>query len=539
MDTVKSSSDTPIYGLRSNGKAHGDVYTRIEVVSFMLDRVEYTDDRDLSSTVIVDPSCGVGAFLFEIIGRLHKSSRRYGFDFMEAVGRNVRAFDIDGEKLSVCRDYLLTTYPGIDLDRILVCSDFLTVPSFKADAVVGNPPYIRYEQMPEAQRSQYKHMFRSFHYRPDMYVLFYEKGLSLLNRDGTLCLITPNRWLRNEYGKKLRGIVAGIYGLRSYFDMERANPFLEQVLAYPGIAVIDGAHAVDGDTMHYAVVEDVDELAGGSYKVRDVAVPAGHDWSGMFIDDCGDTAALEELGFKIGIGVATGADKIYISKDFPPSVEEELLIPAINSRNLQGDKITWNGERLLNPYASNGALIDLNQYPGARDYLMRNHAALGARHVAKKNADRWYRTIDRISPDLQRQCKLLLPEISANEWLLIDDGNFYPLHSVYYVTGRSKRDLQTLGAVLMSSCIRRQLAGLAVSMNGGYVRWQSQYLRKLRVPVHCFECREDSRALAKAFQEKDIASIDQIVERRPEGVRKSGQLREWASLPLFNTALSS
>ena len=61
-------NNSQIYNLRSNGVAHGDVFTRHEVVAFMLDMVDYTPDRNLSETTIVEPSCGTGEFVYEIIG---------------------------------------------------------------------------------------------------------------------------------------------------------------------------------------------------------------------------------------------------------------------------------------------------------------------------------------------------------------------------------------------------------------------------------------------------------------------------------------
>ena len=57
------NSNDSIYGLRSNGGLHGDVYTSPDVVRFMLDKVCYTEDRDLSFVRILEPSCGDGEFV--------------------------------------------------------------------------------------------------------------------------------------------------------------------------------------------------------------------------------------------------------------------------------------------------------------------------------------------------------------------------------------------------------------------------------------------------------------------------------------------
>ena len=97
------SSSNSRYGLRRSGGQHGDVFTSPEVVSYMLDIVGYTADKDLSKTSILEPSCGEGEFVIEIFRRLLESSRRFGFDFSTAFQSNVFAYDIDEAKIASFR----------------------------------------------------------------------------------------------------------------------------------------------------------------------------------------------------------------------------------------------------------------------------------------------------------------------------------------------------------------------------------------------------------------------------------------------------
>jgi len=76
------------------------------------------------------------------------------------------------------------------------------------DMVIGNPPYI---QLQKAIDHKCKHAdlykdqnFKTFERPGDIYCLFYEKGISLLKKDGLLCYITSNKWMRAGYGEKLR-----------------------------------------------------------------------------------------------------------------------------------------------------------------------------------------------------------------------------------------------------------------------------------------------------------------------------------------------
>ena len=97
------NSSNYLYGERSNGGQHGDVFTAPIVVGYMLDKVGYTPDRDLSHTHILEPSCGEGEFVVEIANRLIESALKFGFDASESFCCNVRAYDIDAEKIAKCR----------------------------------------------------------------------------------------------------------------------------------------------------------------------------------------------------------------------------------------------------------------------------------------------------------------------------------------------------------------------------------------------------------------------------------------------------
>ena len=213
-------------------------------------------------------------------------------------------------------------------------------------------------------------------------------------------------------------------------------------------------------------------------------MPQGDDWTDAFLTTSyySTLRSIEEQGFKIGIGVATGADAIFISGKLPDEVENELIIPTISGRDLRGDQLNWQKKYLLNPYNADGTLIDLDRYPRAKQYLESHRERLSARHIAKKVSSRWYRTIDRIVPSLQTEPKIVLPDMSGNAFVFVDEGQYYPLHNIYYIKGRTLKYLKVLAALLMSDFVRNQLASVTNKMNGGFARWQTQHLRKLRLP---------------------------------------------------------
>ena len=518
------SSSNNRYGLRRSGGQHGDVFTSPEVVSYMLDLVGYTADKDLSKVKILEPSCGEGEFVLEIVRRLRDSSRRFGFDFGKALLDNVFAYDIDEKKIETCKARLAQDDIHVSLDANIRQGDFLTQQIPAVDVVVGNPPYIRYEQIPQDQLSSYKQLFHTFHYRADLYILFFEKTLRSLSPGGRHCFICSNRWLKNEYGKKLRAWIVKSFRLETILSLEKApDAFQEEVLAYPAITLVSNASPASSFT--FAELTSIQQLE--NVRGKKLPSPQSSDWSGVFNSIGSDDTLLtiEEMGFMVGIGVATGADSIFIAKDLPGRVEKELLLPALNARDMSGNRLQWSGKYLLNPYKPNGELISLDDYPMAAEYLLSHRDALQNRHVARKNPEKWYKTIDRIVPSLKDTPKVLLPDISGNQLIFVDEGKYYPQHNLYYITGGSIRQLQLLSAMLMSDYVKGQLLSITNCMNGGYPRWQSQYLRKLLMPdINAIE--EDlANRLLSAYQRFDLnglnETVDTIVSRpRQKSMRK-------------------
>lgn len=493
-----------LYGKRTNGGIHGDVFTTPEVVSFMLDQVNYVAERDLRDISILEPSCGLGEFVIEIAKRLILSAERFGFNANETFKKNVKAFDIDTQKINDCINRLHSI--GIEARDNILSEDFLSAKTGLYDIIIGNPPYIRYENIPLEMREYCKSTFKTFHYRSDLYVPFFEKSLSLLQEGGIHCFICSNRWLKNEYGKKLRHLISANFQLQKIICLEEAHAFQEDVLAYPAITLI--AANPTKPAFGYAECQSISDLRSLPIEYR--PTPLGADWSDAFTatPNGNQFLSIEQLGFKIGIGVATGADSVFISKELPNKVEHELILPGINAKDLKGNEMRWQGEYLLNPYKPNGDLINLDDYPRAKSYLDSHRNRLSARHIAKKAPSRWYKTIDRITVSLLKQPKILLPDLSGNTYIFVDEGRFYPLHNIYYVTGKSSMQLRLLAAFLMSDFARDQLSSVTNKMNGGYARWQSQHLRKLRFPDITAIPDDEVLSLIDDYEHRNIEAIN-------------------------------
>ena len=105
------------------------------------------------------------------------------------------------------------------------------------------------------------------------------------------------------------------------------------------------------------------------------------------------------------------------------------------------------------------------------------------RHCAQKIAANWYRTIDRITPSLAARPKLLIPDIKGESHVVFESGilSLYPHHNLYYVVSDAW-DLRALQAVMLSSLTRLFVATYSTKMRGGFLRFQAQYLRRIRLP---------------------------------------------------------
>jgi adenine-specific DNA-methyltransferase len=114
-------------------------------------------------------------------------------------------------------------------------------------------------------------------------------------------------------------------------------------------------------------------------------------------------------GTKVSIGVATGADKVYVTKD-PTVVEPDRVLPLAMRRDLMSGTFEWQGHYLINPWADDGSLVSLTGYPRMAAYLS-GHPGLRERFVAKKDPASWHRTIDKVQASLTAKPKLLLQDM--------------------------------------------------------------------------------------------------------------------------------
>jgi hypothetical protein len=173
-------------------------------------------------------------------------------------------------------------------------------------------------------------------------------------------------------------------------------------------------------------------------------------------------------------------------------------------------EVKWRGQGVINPFAESGGLVDLDEYPRLRRYLEVRREVIGGRHCAQKAPANWYRTIDRITPALAARPKLLIPDIKGEAHIVFEGGELYPHHNLYYVTS-DDWDLRALQAVLLSAVTRLFVATYSTKMRGGFLRFQAQYLRRIRIPRWADVPEPLRRELVEAAIKRDVQACNRAV----------------------------
>ncbi|MGH3954662.1 MAG: Eco57I restriction-modification methylase domain-containing protein [Mycobacterium sp.] len=516
----------------------GEVFTRRWVVDVLLDLTDYTIERDLGSLRFLEPSCGSGAFLGPAVERLIASAIARGHE-LSSLQTAIRAYDLQPEHVessrALCRNLLsaagATTRVATNLAKTWVQpADFLLLQNATEssyDVVAGNPPYIRYDDLPSELAAKYRRLWPAMRGRGDIYVGFIERALRMLAPEGKVGFICADRWMRNQYGAELRSLVCQQFAVEHVWSMHDVDAFENQVSAYPAITVLanhpQGAAVVAETTAKFdqeqasTLVKAISDDAFHAFN--DIGVTA-HRLPRWFAGDSfwptGSPARLAliehlnerfpalddpSVGTKVSIGIATGADKVYVTKNRSVA-EPDRMLPISMRRDLMSGSFDWQGNYLVNPWRDDGSLVDLSDYPRLASYLER-HPTLKDRFVARKSPTSWHRTIDKVNASIIDKPKLLLQDMKAHIHPVFEPGGYYPHHNLYYIVSDAW-DLEVLGGLLLSRIAQAFIEAYCVRMRGGTLRFQAQYLKQIRVPAPDTVSQAASDALREAFRARDV-----------------------------------
>ena len=516
----------------------GVVFTKAWVVELLLDLAGYDDRANLVDAVAIEPAAGEGAFLVPMALRLVRSCLRQNRPVSDCE-TSLIAYELDDASVDAARGAVTLALrsadmPKADAERLagrwVRAGDYLFEASQlpQADFVIGNPPYIRLEDIPPENASLYRDAYPTMRGRADLYVAFFEAALRQLKGKGVCAYICADRWMLNQYGAELRRLVTRGYGVETVVEMHNADAFDDDVSAYPAITVI--RRAPQGRAVVARAGAGIDPASGhdlaaslrGAGDGQASPLPAGlvaavvDRWfTGSDPWPCGSPARLavlrqledrfeplesDDTGTRVGIGVATGLDKVFITRD-ASLVEPSRLLKLAMAQDTDSGHLQWSGRYLVNPWDAQG-LVDLKRYPRLASYLGQHAGPLKARHTARKNPRDWHRTIDRVSLELTGKPKLYIHDIKDYFNPVLDAGETYPHHNLYFILSEGW-NLEVLGGLLLSSIGQLFIEAYGVRMRGGYLRFQAQYLRRVRVPKPEAITQTQTDRLIEAFRRRD------------------------------------
>lgn len=530
-DPTRTTSSTPGGGL-------GAVFTRRWAAELVLDLAGYTPDKDLAAKRATEPSCGAGAFLIPMIERLAASCQAHGTELRNA-SHAIRAWDLNPVAVTHARATVRHTLrhhhvPTRDAARLarewVRQGDFLLVQCEPTDWVLGNPPYVRIEDVPPDRSTAYRERWPTMQGRADVYVGFLEAALEALNPAGVVAFICADRWMRNQYGKPIRRIIEERFAVDAMVTLHDSDAFENRVNAYPAIFTIRAgkqgpALVVDADASfsQTGATAVAHQYTAGPNDTPTTTTGSGYTaaWTPRWFTTSESwptgpahrLALVAELerrhpalsdprsGIRLGIGLATGADTVYLTKD-TDTVESDRLLPMVMASDLTEGKVVWSGTHLVNPWEETG-LINLAAHPRTAAYYAHHETRLRGRHVGKRQPDKWYRTIDRPVTGLANTPKLLLPDLRHRVAPVLESQGLYPHHNLFWITS-DVWDLRVLGGLLLSDFGTLFVETYSPRMAGGALRVTSQYLRRIRLPDPEYLTARTRGRLAAAFDARDV-----------------------------------
>lgn len=452
------------------------VFTPRDTVHYMLDRVGYIEN--VFGKRIIDNSCGTGNILVEVVKRFISDAKKKKMNksaIIKGLESCVHGYDIDPRMVDVCVENLNRTAKELGISnhinwKIFVCDGLYINSENKFDYVVGNPPYIAYADLSEAERKKTRESFSSCSAgKYDYSYAFIEKGLSMLSNNGRMVLLTPSNMFKTVYGYNLRKLIKN--EIIEIIDCSALNIF-KNVLTSPAISIYQ-----KGSNSNLLVYRE--RFADKSeterlIEKRDLA----EKW-----DFTGFVATGEKrFGdyFKVSNSIATLANKVFIHNinedgTMEINIEQSVLRTAKSPKTEQ-----YNiSQSIIFPYYYDRGKLEhydeqsfKRQFPLAYKYLKRKKVDLLARDSDDKA--QWFE-YGRSQALSHLNCeKVLMSTIITNKVRAYKlDSSTIPYSGLYII---AKKDLTLDSAIviLQSQDFYNYLVSKGVKARGESIRISSK-----------------------------------------------------------------
>lgn len=509
-DKTEEELNEILFGLLTDGidlesrKKSGSERTPAEIIKYMLDIIGYDENTSMNKN-IVDPACGTGTFVKQIldifIDGLYKNRIVDSVKEKLLVHKLIRAYDTKPSNVFITKIVMISTLINRKLIRKMGdvlefleklpihCQDFLYVEE-KADYVIGNPPYIRLQNMSVEYRNFVKNNYVSATGRFDIYTCFIEKSDRILKENGRLCLITSNKYLTANYGVGIRNYLSKSCHVRKLVDLYDTKFFGAAVL--PAIILCENSKLETGNVDYIGIKTseeksqycclDANELfeyiknkIGFSKEIvlygkedikpleishSEVKIPMeGRTWNFSASDENSIKTKMEECKlcllkdiFDVCVGIKTTADKVFVkpmSEKFITDCmfEKEVIYPLIQSFNVNKWKISWGESEkdryILYPHREiegNMEAIPLEEIPRAGAYLESCSEVLKSRSYLTNSKTRmWYECWVPQKLSKFNQVKIVTRDIVSNNSFALDESGMLCQGNTFFLTRRSSK----------------------------------------------------------------------------------------------------
>lgn len=370
-------------------KANGRIYTPDAIVCNILDLAGYNGGQILKKHVM-ENSCGDGAFLKEIVKRYCAQAFAEGLSSEEIASDLsffIHGIEIDEYECEKCIKNVSAVAENFGLCNIewdIRNADATTVSEYngKMDFVLGNPPYIRVHNVGQDIESLKKFTFAQ-NGMTDIYIVFYEIGLKMLNDTGVLGYITPSSFFNSIAGERMRKYLLENYLIEKIVDMRHYRAF--SATTYTAIAVLKKGKKDDSVDCYGYDGAKRDVEFKGKLSPEDFCIEGK-----FYFSDKKDLTLLKKISenvwrskLEVKNGYATLSDGTFIN-DF--AFTSKHIIPVVKASTGKRSKIIF-------PYDENGRLItieELREEKDLYDYLYSKKDVLLKRSLEKKEEDGWY-----------------------------------------------------------------------------------------------------------------------------------------------------
>lgn len=529
----------------------------------------------LQNVKVVDPACGSGAFLVYVFDYLLAENKRVasilgnnlfsGEDYIKFIlQNNIYGVDLNDESVEITKLslWLKSAQKGkklTTLDNNIKCGNSLIDDSEIAgekafnwqaefpeifgkggfDVVVGNPPYVKLQNINSVDAVQTKYFERNYEVasgRFDLYVLFIEKALSIINKKGVASYILPHKFLGSEFGTATRKYLADKKAVERIVHFGSHKVFAD-ASTYTCIIELSknnkqlsfsqvNPHDIQSSIIFSTI--DYQELSGGAWLLLDTSSTA------IINKIKGQKNKLGDMFSRVSRGVVTGADSIFIikgrivggnfvgfSKELNGDVtlENSLVKPLLMGSSVSRYTHNSNDTYLVYPHELNGGkTVPIseerlsNEYPLTYAYLSQFKDQLVAKKIKyKTNPTYWYSLHNSREISVFENRKITTPYLAKYANMTIEVSGAYTNDKNTNLVFRESdtKEQNALFGILNSKLIWYYIASTGSEFSGGYFAFTNIYLEPITFP-DISECKDDldSKICSQIENTKKLLEID-------------------------------